>query len=583
MCIWRTTLTTDDLTDGDTDDDANVASDVPDAIDDEDEATTESAATVSNGRRIASWVLTTLACLLVLFALVAPDQLSELTPLAFIRIPVEALVGIVLLLILPPTPRRVVAIVLGAVLGVLTILKLVDMGFFIALSRPFDPVVDFAFLTAGLNFLIGEIGHVGAVIAVIVIAIIAVGLVVLMALAVGRLTRLFVQRRTGTSRVTAVLAVIWIVCAFTGVQLTTGQPLAARTAAALAYDDVRQAGTDITDQRQFAKQLAVDPIRGIPGGQLLSGLRGKNVILAFVESYGRVAIQGSNFAPPIDKILDTGTKQLQAAGFTARSAFLTSSTVGGGSWLAHSSVQSGLFINNQQKFDELEASNRTSLSGAFKQAGWRTVGDDPANITDLPNSTLYNYNKFYDALNVGYRGPKFSYATMPDQYTLAAFQRNELDKPNHQPVMAELDFVSSHSPWAPLPRMVPWNQVGDGSIFDPQPKEGTQAAQVLPSAQKLQTAYGQSIQYSLTALITYIEDYGDNNTVVVFLGDHQPASIVTGEGATRDVPITIVAHDPNVMKQVSGWGWQPGLRPMPNAPVELMSTFRGQFLSAFSK
>ena len=49
-------------------------------------------------------------------------------------------------------------------------------------------------------------------------------------------------------------------------------------------------------------------------------------------------------------------------------------------------------------------------------------------------------------------GPQFSYATMPDQYTLSAFQRLELAQPDRPPVMAEIDLVSSHTPWAPLPQ-----------------------------------------------------------------------------------------------------------------------------------
>ena len=61
---------------------------------------------------------------------------------------------------------------------------------------------------------------------------------------------------------------------------------------------------------------------------------------------------------------------------------------------------------------------------------------------------------------------------MPDQYTLAALQRLELEKPNRAPVMAEVDLVSSHSPWAPLPQLVDWSRVGDGSVFDPMPAEG---------------------------------------------------------------------------------------------------------------
>lgn len=539
------------------------------------------AAGASRGRRVAAWVLTTLACLLVLFALVAPNELSLLTPWVFLRIPVEALVGVALVLVLPTRARRVVAAVLGVILGLLTIVKILDMGFFVALDRPFDPVTDWSFLGPEVNFLQGAIGHAGTIAAEAGVVVLAVAIVVFLTLAVLRLSRLVAGRRTTATRVVVVLTVAWVVCALTGVRIAPGEPIAARTAATLAYHDARQVGTDLRDQRAFAQESAVDAFAGTPGSDLLTGLRGKNVIIAFVESYGQVAIQGTSFSPPIAAELDAGTAELRAAGFDARSAFASSPTAGGGSWLAHSTLQSGLWIDNQRRYDALVAENRLSLSGAFQRAGWRTVGDDPANIQNLPRSTLYDYNQFYDDLNVGYHGPKFSYATMPDQYTLAAFQRLELAKPGHQPVMAEIDFVSSHSPWAPLPRMVDWNQVGNGSVFDPMPAQGTPASEVLPSAAKLRTAYGQSIEYSLSALISYVKNYGDDNLVLVFLGDHQPASIVAGQNANHDVPITIVARDPAVLDRISGWGWQDGLRPGPNAPVWGMDTFRNRFLTTF--
>jgi hypothetical protein len=47
---------------------------------------------------------------------------------------------------------------------------------------------------------------------------------------------------------------------------------------------------------------------------------------------------------------------------------------------------------------------------------------------------------------------------MPDQYTLSAFERLEHASTDDTPLMAELDLVSSHAPWAPLPRMVPWTE-----------------------------------------------------------------------------------------------------------------------------
>ena len=53
---------------------------------------------------------------------------------------------------------------------------------------------------------------------------------------------------------------------------------------------------------------AHDPLRDTPGDQLLTGLRGKDVLVVFVESYGRSRSQGSSFAPGIDGVLDDGTR-----------------------------------------------------------------------------------------------------------------------------------------------------------------------------------------------------------------------------------------------------------------------------------
>src|SRR6266542_1642159 len=68
-------------------------------------------------RRVVAWVTTALACLLVLFALIAPNRLSDLTPGAFLRIPVEGLVGVALVLVLPERARRVAAVLVGVALG----------------------------------------------------------------------------------------------------------------------------------------------------------------------------------------------------------------------------------------------------------------------------------------------------------------------------------------------------------------------------------------------------------------------------------------------------------------------------------
>ena len=55
-----------------------------------------------------------------------------------------------------------------------------------------------------------------------------------------------------------------------------------------------------------------------------------------------------------------------------------------------------------------------------------------------------------------------------------------------------------------------------------------------------------------------MQRYGDEDLVLVVLGDHQPATVITGEDASHDVPISIIARDPKVIDQTAGWSWQDG-------------------------
>ena len=532
-------------------------------------------------RTVAAVVITILAGLLVWFALVGPDQISRFSLAAFVRIPIEGLVGIAILVLLPRRTRIVVAALAGTVLGVLTVVKIVDMGFFEAINRPFNPTADWSYFQSAQALLTLAVGRTKGHLFLITAIVLGVAVVVLTPLAVVRLVRIAARHRTTSLRTVTVLGVVWVLCAVFGAQFVSGTPVASSTAAGLAYNQVRAVHAGLIDKQTVRKEAANDPARTIPTSNLLTGLRGKDVLIVFIESYGRTAIQDSSFSPPIDAELTADTNQLTAAGFSAKSAFLTSPTFGGISWLAHATLQSGLKVDNQQTYNDLVATDRFTLSDAFHQAGWRTVADAPANEKSWPEGkTFYHYDQIYDQHNVGYTGPNFSYATVPDQYTYAALQRLELDKP-HTPVMAEIDTVSSHTPWAPLPRMVDPSQLGDGSIFDGMPAQGQSPLSVWPDANKVRVAYGQSIQYSLDALLSFVQTSPDKNLVVIMLGDHQPSVIVSGQHADHDVPISIIARDPAVINRISGWSWQDGLLPNPQAPVWPMAAFRDRFLTAY--
>ena len=364
-----------------------------------------------------------LALLLVWAALVAPNRTSQLDVGAFARLPLELLVVVALGVLLPATPRRVLAVVVGAVLGMLVLVKVLDMGFFTAFDRPFDPVSDSGYVGAGIETLREVIGNSSANLAVAVIVVLVVGCLALPVLALLRLTRVAADHRDRALRAAAVLGVVWVVLH------VVGAPVASTSTAALAVDEVRVVRTSLQARETLAREIPRDRFLLTPGDRLLTGLRGKDVLLVFVESYGRVAVQGSSLSHGVDAVLDRGTAQLQAVGFSSRSAFLTSPTFGGLSWLAHSTLQSGVRVDRQRLYDQLVQSNRLTLARAFQRAGWRSVGTMPANDRAWPvGSTFYDYDKVYDQRNLGYRGPRFGWPPMPDQYTLLALQRRELAK-----------------------------------------------------------------------------------------------------------------------------------------------------------
>ena len=532
-------------------------------------------------RRTIAAAFSVLAVLFVWAALVAPNQAQDLTVTAFLRVPLEGLVLIGLAAVLPTIPRRILAGVLGPALALVVILKILDIAFFSAFARPFDLIGDAGDAGIGIETLRDALGHTEANLIVFGSVALAVALLVVMTLAMLRLTRVAAGHRRWSLGAVAGLSAVWLLCSVSGAQLLSHTPVASTSAASYVVHEVGTVQADIHDEGVFANQINHDPFRATPGSRLLTGLRGKNVLLVFVESYGRVSVQGSSFSPAIDALLNRGTKQLRSAGFSARSAFVNAPGFGGISWLAHSTLQSGVWASNQRRYDQLVATDRFTLSDAFNRAGWRTINFAPADDRSWPEgSSFYHYDKLYDRRDMGYRGPGFNYAPMPDQYMFAALQRLELAKTHRRPLFAEVDTVSSHMPWDRIPQMVPWNELGNGSIFNRIPMD-REPSSFWWHPNQVKAAYARSLEYSLDALISFVHQYGNKNLALVVVGDEQPLAIVSGQNAGHDVPISIIARDPAVFKRISGWGWQSGLLPRPDAPVWRMSAFRGRFLTAY--
>ena len=79
---------------------------------------------------------------------------------------------------------------------------------------------------------------------------------------------------------------------------------------------------------------------------------------------------------------------------------------------------------------------------------------------------------------------------------------------------------------------------------------------------RTKAAYGQSIEYSLTALTSFVQTYPSDDLVLVVVGDHQPHRWSAGGREPRRTDL-VIARDPAVLDRIDGWGWQAGLPPGP--------------------
>ncbi|MGW0821703.1 sulfatase [Streptomyces sp. NPDC002845] len=532
--------------------------------------------------RTLAWTTSLLAAGLIFFTLLVPVRADYIEPSVFLRIPVEMILGAALLIVLPRKPRLVAAVCVGVSLALLMIMKLFDIGFNMFLGRGFNLVLDWGLLDDAESYLEDSVGGGGALAAVIGAVVLVLAVLAVMTLAVVRLANLMARNKDTATRATVIAGTVWIVCSALGLQVVGDKAFATRNTVGYVQGRVARVQDTLKDEAAFAAQAKKDVFGDVPPDQLLTALRGKDVIFAFIESYGRSALEDPEIAPGVEETLDDATERLGKEGYSAKSGWLTSATYGGNSWLGHSTFLSGLWIDNTQRYRTVTAGERLTLPGAFKRTGaWRTAGLMPGVQKNWPEGDFYGLDQVYDARDLGYKGPKFSWSTMPDQYALEAFHQREQAKKGDKPLVSQLILTSSHQPWAPLPKMLDWDDLGDGSVYKDIANAGKNPSDVFSDSTVAKQEYGKSVEYSIQSLIEYVVRYGSEDTVLVFLGDHQPMAQVSGNGADHDVPVTVVANDPDVLDRISDWKWSDGMRPKADAPVWRMDRFRNRFLRAY--
>ena len=350
-------------------------------------------------------------------------------------------------------------------------------------------------------------------------------------------------------------------------------------AASMLFRQVGQFRATRAERLVFAADLEADPraFADVPG--LFSRLEGRNVVVAYIESYGMAAIEDPEFAAIVRPRLEAVGAEIEGVGLHIATGSLASPTLGGQSWYAHGTVRSGLWLENQLRYELLLASERETLVDDFRRAGYRTATLMPAITTAWPEATRIGFDDVYTAQSIPYSGPPFYWVTMPDQFTWSFL--GEVVRESTTPLFVEAGMLSSHAPWTPVLPLVDWDVVADGEVFEPYRQEGYPPEEIWWDVDVLREGYAQSLDYSLQAMAEFAERFLDDRTLLIVLGDHQAAPWVTGASGS-DVPVHVIARDAELLQPFLGWGFRAGVVPDGGGVVARMDEFREWFVRSFS-
>jgi len=315
----------------------------------------------------------------------------------------------------------------------------------------------------------------------------------------------------------------------------------------------------------------------------LARLGGADVLLFIVESYGEGALSDPPLAHRIRPELAAMETELASAGYTAASSVLDSPTFGGGSWLAHAALNTGVRTENQLEYELMVVHHPLTLGDFFRNAGYRTVLVQPANVRGIGKRQYLRFDASYFGAAFEYRGPSFGWGTMPDQYVIDFVDRRELAaRTPSGPRFVEYALITSHAPWTRQASVVrDWSEVGDGRVFAGLPiREHDTAWSHLEGAAG---AYADALVYDLEVLRRYLADRVKDDTLVIILGDHQPPGGVTGQSDGHGVPVHVLSRKRSLVEPFVARGYTSGLLPATSGGRLGLETFLFSFLRDFSE
>ena len=310
----------------------------------------------------------------------------------------------------------------------------------------------------------------------------------------------------------------------------------------------------------------------------LRGLGGADVLLIFVESYGAVTYETPAISAGLAKSRADFEAAIRDTGRQVVSAYVESPTFGGGSWLAHLSLMSGVEVRDQYAYTSLMASRRETIVTNFARRGYRTVALMPGMRQPWPEGAFYGFDAIYGHDLLEYSGPHFGWWEIPDEYALARLDAVERHRPSRPPLFVVFPTSTSHAPFGPVaPYQPDWSRVLTKDAYAAADVERAMA--VRPDLTNLAPSYVRAIAYEYTSLAGYLREQTDDPVMIV-IGDHQPPAAVSGRDAPWRVPVHVIGRRRHVLRALLEHGFRPGLEPR-RPSIGAMHALTPMLLDAF--
>ncbi len=487
-------------------------------------------------------------------------------------IALEALVLVGLFTWMPPGRwKSHLAGLSGGLLALLTLLALADALAHLSLSRSLNLYLDYPLARSVYHLVSGSISVPGAILAAVALILALTALALLLRwllLGLGGQHQATLRAIATTSILVGIGGIVSLHAGPTLPNL----PRAITPGMTLVLDQIRFGRIAHVQREAFQSLLAHDA--KTQTAVRLERLAGVDVIVGFIESYGVSALFDERYAPVVGARLDALGRRVDEAGLHMVSGTFNAPMFGGQSWLSHASLLSGLRIPNQMHYEFLLDTEREILVQDFQKTGHRTVAVMPAITRPWPQGRWFGYDEVFEAGDMDYIGPAFNWVTMPDQFTWWFFE-NSVRRNGDRPVFAKLALISSHAPWVPiLPILDDWKTIGDGAVFRQWESQGEAPESLWRSHDRVREHFALSVAYALEVAGRYAAEFTDERTLLILLGDHQPARIITGPDPSPGVPVHVISGDPALLEPFRKRGFVAGAWPESGNTETGMERFR---------